>query len=122
MYPEKLKYLPSHLWVDIETKNIIKIGFTRYLAGQLGKIFLIETPKAGERVSKNKNLITVLTPKGKVDFPCFASGKVLEVNSSVLENPDILISECYSNWILKMKIQKLPRLLSSKKYKELIHV
>lgn len=121
MYPEKLKYHSSHIWIKFVDKNTILVGLTEYVIKQMGKIFSIDTVKPKQKISQKENLITVLTPKGKVDFQSFLTGEILEVNNSVLEEPNILLTDCYSNWILKIKVTKLPQLMSCKKYKKFVN-
>lgn len=121
MYPEKLKYHSSHIWIKFVDKNTILVGLTEYVIKQMGKIFAIDTVKPKQKISKKENLITVLTPKGKVDFQSFLTGEILEVNNSVLEEPNILLTDCYSNWILKIKVTKLSQLMSCKKYKKFVN-
>ncbi len=89
MYPKELKYHQCHIWVKFEDKKIIVLGLTEYVVKQMDKILLIDTVKSGKKISDEENLISVLTPKGKIDFKSFLTGKILEVNNNVLEEPNI---------------------------------
>ena len=50
------------------------------------------------------------------------SGKVIEVNNEVLDNPELINNDPYANWILKIEISdkaELNNLLDASKYQEI---
>ena len=104
MYPEELKYLDTHQWVKIEG-DIGKIGITSYGQKQLGEILLVELPKVGAEVTYNKTFATIESSKTAFEVPSPVSGKVIEINAQLEEDPSLVNKDPYGDgWMIKVKI------------------
>jgi len=123
MYPEELKYLDTHQWVKIEG-DIGKIGITSYGQKQLGEILLVELPKVGAEVTDNKTFATIESSKTAFEVPSPVSGKVIEINAQLEEDPSLVNKDPYGDgWMIKVKIsqpEEIDTLLKAQEYEKLV--
>ena len=123
MYPEELKYLDTHQWVEIEG-DIGKIGITSYGQKQLGEILLVELPKVGAEVTYNKTFATIESSKTAFEVPSPVSGKVIEINAQLEEDPSLVNKDPYGDgWMIKVKIsqpEEIDTLLNAQEYEKLV--
>lgn len=121
--PDDLKYTKDHEWVKIEG-NVVTIGITDYAQEQLGDIVFVELPGEGEEVLKDDTFGAVESVKSVSD--CFSpiSGKVVEVNDLLQENPETINEDCYGEgWMIKVETKDLSdfeELLSKNTYEQFI--
>jgi len=120
--PEDLKYTNDHEWIKIKG-NIGTIGITDYAQGELGDIIYIDIPSM-DNVKQGDTFGTIEAVKTVSDMYAPVSGKLIEVNNSVNDNPAIVNSSPYGDgWLVKMELSDLSELdglLSVEKYKELV--
>jgi glycine cleavage system H protein len=123
MYPEELKYLDTHQWVRIEG-DIGKIGITSYGQKQLGEILLVELPKVAAEVTYNKTFATIESSKTAFEVPSPVSGKVIEINAQLEEDPSLVNKDPYGDgWMIKVKIsqpEEIDTLLNAQEYEKLV--
>lgn len=123
MYPEELKYLDTHQWVKIEG-DIGKIGITSYGQKQLGEILLVELPKVAAEVTYNKTFATIESSKTAFEVPSPVSGKVIEINAQLEEDPSLVNKDPYGDgWMIKVKIsqpEEIDTLLNAQEYEKLV--
>jgi len=123
MYPEELKYLDTHQWVKIEG-DIGKIGITSYGQKQLGEILLVELPKVGAEVTYNKTFATIESSKTAFEVPSPVTGKVIEINAQLEEDPSLVNKDPYGDgWMIKVKIsqpEEIDTLLKAQEYEKLV--
>ena len=123
MYPEELKYLDTHQWVKIEG-DIGKIGITSYGQKQLGEILLVELPKVDAEVTYNKTFATIESSKTAFEVPSPVSGKVIEINAQLEEDPSLVNKDPYGDgWMIKVKIsqpEEIDTLLNAQEYEKLV--
>ncbi|MGD2034088.1 MAG: glycine cleavage system protein GcvH [Bacteroidales bacterium] len=121
--PKELKYTKDHEWVRIEGENAV-VGITDYAQGELGDIVFIEVETEGDDVEQGEVFGTIEAVKTVSDLFMPVSGKVLEVNESLQDSPDLINTDPFGDgWIIKIKPEDASQfegLLNSEKYKELI--
>jgi glycine cleavage system H protein len=107
-FPDDLKYTKTHEWARIEG-DIAVVGITEYATHHLTDIVYLEPPIVGEKAVQ----FDELEPEGAVESvkastPIYSpfSGEILEINDEVVDSPELLNEDCYTNWIYKMKIEK----------------
>jgi glycine cleavage system H protein len=87
-------------------------------------ILSIELPKVGKCIKLNEAIATVETVKATLDIFSPLTGRILEVNQRMKDEPILLgIAPYDSGWIAKMEINDIndiKYLMNSKKYKEYI--
>lgn len=120
---ENLSYTNDHEWIKIDG-NTALVGITDFAQSELGDIVFIEVETIGEDLNKNEVFGTVEAVKTVSDLFIPVSGKILEFNSALEDNPELVNESPYEEgWIVKMEISNLDEisdLLDSKAYKSLI--
>jgi len=121
--PEELKYTEEHEWVRIE-ENIAVVGITDFAQGELGDIVYLEIDTLDSQIDSNEVFGTVEAVKTVSDLFMPVAGKVVEVNSSLEDNPELVNEDPYGKgWIIKIHItneSQIDTLLSPSDYKNLI--
>ena len=121
--PEELKYTEEHEWVRTED-NIAVVGITDFAQGELGDIVYLEIDTLDSQIDSNAVFGTVEAVKTVSDLFMPIAGKVVEVNPSLEDNPELVNEDPYGEgWIIKIDItdeSKLDSLLSASDYKDLI--
>ena len=120
---ENLSYTNDHEWIKIDG-NIALVGITDFAQSELGDIVFIEVETISEDLKKNEVFGTVEAVKTVSDRFIPMSGKVLEFNSALEDNPELVNESPYDDgWIIKMEISNLDEisdLLDYQAYKTLI--
>jgi len=122
-FPEDLKYSKEHEWVLVEG-NVATVGITDYAQDQLGDIVFVELPAVGDKVSKEDAFGVVESVKAVSDIYAPVTGKVIEINDDLPDNPEILNEDPYGDaWIIKIEMSdpdEIDDLLSSTEYEEYV--
>ena len=121
--PEELKYTEEHEWVRIED-NIAVVGITDFAQGELGDIVYLEIDTLDSQIDSNQVFGTVEAVKTVSDLFMPIAGRVIEVNSSLEDEPELVNDDPYGKgWIIKIDISEqiqIDNLLSPSDYKNLI--
>ena len=121
--PNELIYTEDHEWVKVEG-DIATIGITDHAQSELGDIIFIEFPKINDQVEKTEPFGTIEAVKTVADLFAPLSGKILEINKTLEESPELVNSDAYGEgWIVKVSVDDLDQLndlLSSENYEKLI--
>jgi glycine cleavage system H protein len=122
-FPEDLKFSKEHEWVLVEG-SVATVGITDYAQDQLGDIVFVELPAVGDKVSKEDAFGVVESVKAVSDIYAPVSGKVVEVNDDLPENPEMLNEDPYGDgWIIKIEMNdpdELQDLMSAAEYEEYV--
>jgi glycine cleavage system H protein len=120
--PDDLKYTKDHEWIKIDG-NTGTIGITDYAQGELGDIIYVDIPSM-DTVKQGDSFGTIEAVKTVSDMFAPVSGKIIEVNATVNNNPDIVNTKPYNEgWLVKIEMSDLTELdglLTAEKYKELV--
>ena len=120
---ENLSYTNDHEWIKIEG-NIASVGITDFAQSELGDIVFIEVETIGENLNKSEVFGTVEAVKTVSDLFIPVSGKILEFNNALEDNPELVNDSPYGDgWIVKIEItntDEISDLLDSEAYKSLI--
>lgn len=119
--PSNLKYTKDHEWVKIEGDTAI-IGITDFAQGELGDIVYVDINTVGDTVNEHDVFGTVEAVKTVSDLFMPLTGEVLEFNSELESNPELVNSDPYGQgWMIKVKVTgDTSALLSADDYKALI--
>ncbi len=105
--PGDLKYSKTDEWVKVDGKAAT-IGITDYAQSQLSDIVYFEFKvDNGETVKKGGTAATVESVKAAADVNFPVSGKVVELNESVVDAFEGINSAPYDNWFLKVEMSDL---------------
>lgn len=119
--PSELKYTKEHEWVKIEG-NVATIGITDFAQGELGDIVFVDVDSVDEDISAGEVFGSVEAVKTVSDLFLPLSGKVIEFNTELENQPELLNADPYGRgWIIKLEISEevdLSELLSAEQYQE----
>jgi glycine cleavage system H protein len=102
--PEGLFYTRDHEWVRVEKKYAV-IGITDYAQKKLREIIYIELPHTNVKIRAKEVLGTVESVKSTSEIFSPVSGKIVEVNSKLLDHPEIINESPYKDgWIAKVEL------------------
>ena len=114
---ENLLYTKSHEWVKVDG-NIATVGVTDYAQDSLGSVVYVEG-FLDEHVDKEAECGAIESVKAASDIMAPVSGTVIEVNNDVIDNPELINTDAFANWILKIEMDdpsELDSLLDAKAY------
>ena len=121
--PNELKYTEDHEWVKIDGDKAI-IGITDHAHSDLGDIICIYVPEINDHIKKTEPFGTIEAVKTVADLFAPLNGKILEINNSLEDSPELVNSDAYGQgWIVKVSVDdpnQLKDLLSAENYEELI--
>jgi glycine cleavage system H protein len=122
-FPEKLKYTNDHEWIKVEGNKGI-IGITEYAQDELGDVVFLDIDPNISEIKKGESFGTIEAVKTVSDMLAPCSGKVLELNKDLTDNPEFINNDPYGKgWMIKIEINdpsELNDLLDSSAYKNLI--
>ena len=123
--PSDLKYTKDHEWIRIEG-DIATVGITDFAQGELGDIVYVEVETLDETLDRDEVFGTVEAVKTVSDLFLPLSGKIIELNELLEDEPEKVNSDPYGDgWMIKVKINdasEIDSLMSEADYKELIGV
>lgn len=121
--PADLKYTKEHEWTRIEG-NIATIGVTDFAQSELGDIAWLEMPEVGDETKIGETFGTIEAVKTVEDLYAPISGRIIEINSELLDSPELVNDDPYGKgWIVKLEISdeaEITKLLSADDYAGLI--
>ena len=97
--PSELKYLKTHEWLRLEG-DIATVGITDFAQDQLGDVVFVELPAVGKTVKAGDATAVVESVKTASDIYSPVSGEVIEVNSSLGDEPEKINSGPYGDGFL----------------------
>ena len=104
--PEGYLYTRDHEWIKAEG-NVITIGVTDYGQKKLREVVYVELPTVGQRVEEGEAIATLESVKASAEVYTPASGKVIEVNSKLVDSPELVNDDPYGDgWIAKIELEE----------------
>lgn len=123
-FPNNVKYTNEHEWIRLEG-DIAFVGITDYAQEQLGDIVFVDVPTEGETLEQNAVFGSIEVVKTVSDLFLPVAGEVLEVNSALEDNPELVNQDPYGEgWIIKLKpadLSQMDSLLDAEGYKNIIN-
>ena len=120
--PGDLKFLSSHEWVRVESDGTITVGISDHAQDLLGDIVFVELPELGQSIDAESDAAIVESVKAASDVYSPLSGEVVQVNSLLEDQPEVINSSPYEDgWFYKLKptdMDELKNLLSPEDYSE----
>lgn len=121
--PENLKYSKDHEWVKVKD-NIAVLGITEFAQGELGDIVFVDVEPDLEEIVKDETFGTIEAVKTVSDLMAPCTGKVLEINPKLEDEPELINSDPYGDgWLIKIELSNtddVSKLLSSADYQSQI--
>ena len=117
-----LLYSESHEWVKVDG-GVAIIGVTDYAQSELGDITYVDMPQKGDEVTKEGELGALESVKTAADLISPVSGTVVATNNQVEDDPSLINTDPYTNWIVKVEmsdVKELDSLLSAAAYENIL--
>ncbi|MFA6800755.1 MAG: glycine cleavage system protein GcvH [Acholeplasmataceae bacterium] len=118
MIKKGLLYSETHEWVKHDG-DISFIGISDYAQDTLGAVVFVDLPNVGATFKKDDIFGAVESVKAASDLYAPVSFKILEVNEALVDTPELLNTNPYDNWILKVTLlndKELENLLTDDAY------
>ena len=117
---EGLYYSESHEYVRIEGE-FGYIGITDYAQHALGNVVYVDMPEVDDEVEAGSEFGAVESVKAASDLISPVSGTVVEVNDALADTPELLNSDAFANWIIKVELsdkEEVDNLMDAAAYEE----
>jgi len=113
-----LLYTKDHEWVKAQG-NEAYIGITDYAQHALGDIVFVDLPEIGQEFEAGDNFSAVESVKAASDIYIPISGKILNINEALSDDPALINQDPYENWLVLIEIKdesQLNDLMNSEEY------
>ena len=117
---EGLYYSESHEIVKV-SGNVGYIGITDYAQHALGNIVYVDMPEVDDDIEVGEDFGAIESVKAASDLKAPVSGKVLEINEALEDEPGLLNKDAFENWIIKVEFSdtsELKDLMDAQGYEE----
>jgi glycine cleavage system H protein len=109
-YPDDLRYARNHEWVRTDG-SMVRMGISDYAQDALGDVVYVELPKVGTTVERGEAFSEVESTKSVSDVYAPVSGRVVEVNDALDNNPELINSDPYGDgWFVVIEATDLGQL------------
>jgi glycine cleavage system H lipoate-binding protein len=106
--PRGLFFGPNHTWVDVLPTGNVRVGIDDFAQKVIGRIDGVWTIPQGVLATKGKPVITLKQGQRTLTISSPVSGKVIQVNHDLQENPAILRNDPYvAGWILLLEPENI---------------
>jgi glycine cleavage system H protein len=121
--PQGLKFSSDHEWVKLED-NVATIGVSDYAQSELGDIVFIDIDSDLDEIISGETFGSIEAVKTVSDLYAPISGKVIEVNPALEDEPELVNKDPFGDgWLIKVEctdLSQLDALLSVEDYKKQI--
>jgi glycine cleavage system H protein len=101
-----IRYSKEHEWVRVDGQ-IATVGISEHAQQQLGDVVFVELPEVGREVAQNAAMAVVESVKAASDVYAPISGKVLEANAALSDDPALVNGDAEgAGWFCKLEIAK----------------
>ena len=118
--PKELKYSDDYSWVKIKGDTAV-VGVIEPLTSKVDEFVFIRLPEEGKQIKKGDEYVSLEAVKWSGHLTSPLSGKIIEVNQPLFDDPLQINNDPYKNWIMKIKIsdkKEIDNLLDSEQIKE----
>jgi glycine cleavage system H protein len=122
-FPKELRYSEEHEWVKVEG-NKAHIGITAFAQDELGDIVFVELPEVGDEIELDEPFGSVESVKTVSELYAPVSGKVVEINEELEDNPEFVNESPYEKaWMIVVELSdesELEKLMTSEGYQKMV--
>ena len=120
---ENLRFTKNHEWIRVEG-NKGTVGISDYAQHAMGDVVFVELPELDAVFKQDDNIATIESVKAVSDVYSPASGKVVEVNTDLEDEPAAINEDPYNKgWVFTLELEdasQLDSLMTSSEYEEFI--
>ena len=122
IYPGDRHYTNDHEWIEV-SGNTARVGITDYAQQQLGDVVFVELPPVGQSFEQGAQFGSIESVKAVSDLYCPMAGRVVDVNTELIEHPEIVNSDPHATWMLVLELtvpEQISELLDAAAYSALV--
>jgi glycine cleavage system H protein len=102
--PNGIYYHQGHTWAKLLNEDTVAVGIDDFAQKFIGEIEQVHVPKSGARIKQGEPVITLKRGQRTLKLVAPVSGRVVQVNEHVEEDPDLINESPYEEgWVLKVK-------------------
>ncbi|KAA9019993.1 glycine cleavage system protein GcvH [Niallia endozanthoxylica] len=120
--PKELRYSEEHEWVKVEGDKV-RVGITEFAQHELGDIVFVELPEVGDELTINEPFGSVESVKTVSELYAPISGKVVEVNEGLADDPQFVNESPYEKaWMVVIAptdMSEIDNLMTAEQYEEM---
>ena len=126
MSPNDRKYTREHEWVKMEDAQSGRalVGITDYAQDQLGDVVYFDLPQLGAAVRHMQKMGEVESVKAVSDLYSPVSGQVIEVNTDLIDHPELVNEDPFEKgWLMRVAVSnpaELDDLMTAEEYEAYI--
>ncbi|MYH60798.1 MAG: glycine cleavage system protein GcvH [Caldilineaceae bacterium SB0675_bin_29] len=117
-YEPNLKYADTHEWARQEDSQVV-VGISDAAQDMMSDIVFVELPDVGLAVSAGEAVAVVESVKAAEDIYAPVSGSVSAVNEELNDTPELVNTDPYGAWFLKIEVEdgaELEKLMDADAY------
>ncbi len=100
-----MRYTEDHEWILVEDGEVALTGITHYAQDQLGELVYVGLPSVGDEIDQGEVCAEIESVKAAGELKMPVSGTVLEVNESLVDEPDKVNSDPTGvGWVVRFRI------------------
>lgn len=103
--PTDLKYTDNDEWIRVEGDSAF-IGITDYAQDQLSDVVFVEIVAfEGDDLDQGETCAVVESVKAAADVYMPVSGKIIEINDSLVDTPELINEDPFGEaWLVKLEL------------------
>ena len=102
LFPAEMKYSKDHEWMK-EEDGVVVIGISDFAQDALGDVVFVNLPGEGDEVTAGEAFGDVESVKAVSDLVSPITGTVRAVNEELLDSPELVNSDPYGAWLIKVE-------------------
>ncbi len=102
--PKELFYNKDNTWVKAD-KDIAVLGVVGPAVKKVKEFVFVKLPEKGKHIKKGDVYISIESIKWSGHLPSPVSGKVIEVNNPLYDEPSKINKDPYGSWVCKIKME-----------------
>lgn len=100
-----IKYTHEHEWIELAEDEAATVGITLHAQDALGDIVYVDLPEVGKTYAKGDAAGAVESVKAASDVFMPVSGRIVEINETLRDNPELANSDPMGKgWFFKVII------------------
>ena len=108
-FPRKLHYSPDGLWIMPEA-GLLRIGMADFVQQRNGDIAFATLTTTGAELNAGDEIASIETVKVNFSLPSPIKGRIVEVNASLQDSPELINQEPYGRgWLVILQPEDLER-------------
>jgi glycine cleavage system H protein len=102
-FPNEFKYNKDYSWTKSDDKTAT-VGVVASAAKKVKEFVFINLPKKGTEIKKGDTYVSVEAVKWSGHLSSPVSGKIIDVNDSLFDEPATINKDPYGSWIMKVEL------------------